>query len=179
MCKRHFILYFFSLILSFFMGYSFKTFISHSVTISPVDSDLFNYSRRIDIEGFTLFTNHDNSEYLLVQSFKQDSQNYYRWIVSEEKTNDGNIIASYYGPNCKASTKDPKIGPVSDAVCTVIKKPQNNLSIICQLGISKKGNLFIDRENDGMWDVWLDQTTNIRYKFDKNKFKWEPVTTDD
>ncbi len=180
MFKFRFLLYLLGLAAAFFIGYSLKPFFSNAVTISSVDSDLFSYDRRFDIEGFTLFTNNDNTDFLFVRQIKQDSQTSYRWIVSEEKTDDGSILSNYYGPNSKVITKDPKVGPVSDSICTVVKKPQNdNYSIFCQLGKFPKGNLFIDRDNDGMWDTWHDQNSNIRYKYNKDELRWYSETLDE
>lgn len=139
------------------------------------------YSRCVALGNLVLFTNEDDSNYLLMRIAKKDDKTGYQWIVAQNKdTETGTIVSDYYGPDSRIGTKHPLAGPIGDNICTVLfSSEESKSSVFCQIGKFPNANLFIDRGNDGQWDTWFDQTTEIRYQYDPETMSWKSIQEED
>ena len=137
------------------------------------DSEFFPYTKKIDVGNLTLFTDDNSDNYLLIRRVKQGNDIGYRWIVSEEKDEDGEIRSDYYGPCSQIKLQSPMIGPMGEFSCCVCSENESLKYIACQLGKFPNSNLFMARTTDNLWSIWHDQAADIHYDYDSNTKSWK------
>ena len=148
---------------------------------SGYSDDYTCYTQRVQIGKLLIFADNDASNFAVIRCVTQDGQTKYRWLLQEETDDEGTIVSHYYGAKCPL--KDPKAKyfmmtapPIDGDIClSSFTTEDETRPIICTPGTFSKGSFFVDKDCDGVWDIWrtIDSDSEVHaYTYDRQKMCW-------
>ena len=127
------------------------------------------HTRKLTFGSLVILANDDFSNYVFA---KKGSDGEAQWIVSEYRSDDS-IHTSFYGPNGYYS-------PIGLGGCVFLRKINTDevTSIHYYGGTDSDQNTYVDKDMDGLWDLWIHAKDGVYTHYKREGINWV-LTSDD